>query len=75
LKASLVLLESARQQALEHQALVLATAYRAMRPFFLGIILGDLAMAGIFTIVDFLPQEGLPRRAPVKRHYRQSQLS
>jgi hypothetical protein len=43
-----------------------------MRPFFLGIILGDLAMAGIFTIVDFLPQEGLPRRAPVKRHYRQN---
>jgi hypothetical protein len=60
LKASLVLLESARQQALEHQALVFATAYRAMRPFFLDIISGDLAMASIFTIVDFLLQEGYP---------------
>jgi hypothetical protein len=45
---------------LEHQTLVFATAYRAMRPFFLDTILGDLAMAGIFTIVDFLPQEGYP---------------
>jgi hypothetical protein len=44
-------------------------------PLLLGIALGDLAMAGIFTIVGFLPQEGLPRRAPVKRHYRQNQLS
>jgi hypothetical protein len=38
----------------------------------LGIALSDLAMAGIFTIVGFLPQEGLPRRVPVKRHYRQN---
>jgi hypothetical protein len=45
---------------LEHQALVFATAYRAMRPFFLDIISGDLAMASIFTIVDFLLQEGYP---------------
>jgi hypothetical protein len=31
-----------------------------MRPFFLDIISGDLAMASIFTIVDFLLQEGYP---------------
>lgn len=36
------------------------TGYRAMRPFFLGIVLGDLTMAGIFTIVGFLTQKGYP---------------
>ncbi len=34
------------------------TGYRAMRPFFLGIVLGDLMMAGIFTIVGFITQKG-----------------
>jgi hypothetical protein len=36
------------------------TGYRAMRPFFLGIVLGDLTMAGIFTIIGFLMQKGYP---------------
>ncbi|MFN3420511.1 MAG: DUF6785 family protein [Armatimonadota bacterium] len=34
------------------------TGYKAMRPFFLGIVLGDLTMAGIFTIVGFITQKG-----------------
>ncbi len=34
------------------------TGYRAMRPFFLGIVLGDLMMAGLFTIVGFITQKG-----------------
>ena len=34
------------------------TGYRALRPFFLGIVLGDLTMAGIFTVVGFITQKG-----------------
>ncbi len=34
------------------------TGYQAMRPFFLGIVLGDLIMAGVFTVVGFLTQKG-----------------
>jgi hypothetical protein len=34
------------------------TGYRALRPFFLGIVLGDLTMAGIFTVVGFITGKG-----------------
>ncbi len=36
------------------------TGYRVMRPFFLGIVLGDLTMAGLFTVVGYLTQKGYP---------------
>lgn len=34
------------------------TGYKALRPFFLGIVLGDLTMAGIFTVIGFITQKG-----------------
>ncbi|MCS7224580.1 MAG: hypothetical protein NZ959_08510 [Armatimonadetes bacterium] len=36
------------------------TFYRSLRPFFLGIILGDMTMAAIFTGIGLVTQKGYP---------------